>query len=324
MLTIRQMMKYLRDHHHISIKSNQSYDLRNVGYYHGYKGYRFIREPVNTIPLTDFSELLAINTFDMQLKTLFYPKMMFIETALKSYVIEAVLADCHSESLNTIFNNSLTHYKTYTPGSRDYKKHFTKRMTLRGSIINTLKRDYGNDSKIVNHFFDRDREIPIWAIFETITLGEFGNFFWCCNKNVKTYTSNLLHLPTSLDSDGEQTRFIIFTLKDLRNAIAHNNVIFDARFGSPNLISGRLITLLEQETGIKNIDFKYIDAYIILTVYALRKMKVTKTECKQFISTYNNAKQTLRKEIPVSVWNQILGTSTQSNMNKLLTFITNS
>lgn len=323
MLTIRQMMRYLRNHHHINIKSNQTYALRNLGYYHGYKGYRFIRDPINTIPFTDFNELLAITNFDMQLKTLLYPKMMFIETALKSYVIEAVLADSQSENLNIIFNKSLTYYRNFPHGSQNYKIHFSKKMSLRGTINSTLKRDYDHKNQIVNHFFDNDREIPIWAVFESMTLGDFGNFFWCCNYNVKTYTSNLLHLPSNLDSDREITRFIIFALKDLRNAIAHNNVIFDARF-KLRKIDTRLINLLKQETGINNIDFKYIDAYFILTVYVLRKMKVTKTECKQLITAYNAAKEALRSEISTSVWNQILGSATRSNMNMLTEYIKNS
>ncbi len=32
----------------------------------------------------------------MNLKSLFYPKVMFIENALKSYVIEAILNNSHS------------------------------------------------------------------------------------------------------------------------------------------------------------------------------------------------------------------------------------
>lgn len=323
MLTIRQMMRYLRKKHNISIKSSQTQALRNMGYYHGYKGYRFIRQTSNRIRFTNFNELLAINNFDMQLKSLLYPKVMFIETALKSYVIEAVLADSRSENLNIIFNHSLTYYNTFNSGSKDYKRFFTKRMALRGSINNTLKRDYGNRNQIVNHLFDNDREIPIWAIFESMTLGDFGTFFWCCNRDVKLSTSKLLHLPSKLDADGELTRYIIFTLKDLRNAIAHNNVIFDTRFRSPK-IDKRLIDLLQQETGISNIDFSYIDAYIILIVYILRKMKATKTECKQLITGYNNAKESLREGIPSQIWNQILGTATRTNMNTLLTFITNS
>ena len=73
MLTIRQMMRYLRNNHNMSIKSNQAHALRNLGYYHGYKGYRFIRTPQNRISFRTFDELLAINNFDMHLKSEMYP-----------------------------------------------------------------------------------------------------------------------------------------------------------------------------------------------------------------------------------------------------------
>ena len=69
------------------MKPNQTQQLRNLGYYHGYKGYRFIKNPSHKIAFTNFDQVIAINEFDMQLKSLFYPKVMFIETALKNYVI---------------------------------------------------------------------------------------------------------------------------------------------------------------------------------------------------------------------------------------------
>ena len=106
MLTIYQLMKYLRKHHSVAVKSNQAQALRNIGYYHGYKGYRFIRQPRQRISFTSLDEVIALNSFDMQLKTLFYPKVMFIENALKSYLIESVLLDSKSENLDVIFNDA--------------------------------------------------------------------------------------------------------------------------------------------------------------------------------------------------------------------------
>jgi abortive infection bacteriophage resistance protein len=125
----------------------------------------------------------------------------------------------------------------------------------------------------------------------------------------------------TLDADGELTRDIIFTLKDLRNAIAHNNVIFDTRFRTKR-ISPRLVKLLQKETSIRQIDFQYIDAYIILIVYVLMKMQVTKKECKQLISGYTASKESLRKAIPSSVWIQILGSGTRNNMMLLKEYVT--
>jgi abortive infection bacteriophage resistance protein len=127
--------------------------------------------------------------------------------------------------------------------------------------------------------------IPIWAIFESLTLGEFGTFFACSNSNVKLKTSSILHLPSNIDTDGKITEYIIYAIKDLRNAIAHNNTIFDARFQT-STINNRLVFLLETEVGITGLDFKYIYAYIVLITYVLRKMGDTKTSCKHFITEF--------------------------------------
>jgi len=323
MLTIYQLMKYLRSRHSITVKSNQTQALRNIGYYHGYKGYRFIRTPNQRINFSSLDEIIALNKFDMQLKAMFYPKVMFIENALKSYVIESVLTDSKSENLDTIFNKSITDYKSYTPGSVRYHKQYTKRMALKSKINNALIRDYSNHKQTVNHFFDNDQTIPIWAIFESLTLGEFGTFFSCSNLSVKLYTSSVLHLPSNLDADGKLTEFIIYAVKDLRNAIAHNNTVFDTRFQT-SAISKRLVSLLETETGITNLDFKYINAYVILITYVLRKMGETKTSCKQFIVSFISCTDNLRTQLPNNVCNQILGTQQRAQLLQLQNFISHS
>lgn len=323
MLSINQLMKYLRNHHQISVKSNQAQSLRNIGYYHGYKGYRFIRTPNQRIPFSSLDEVIALNKFDMQLKTLIYPKVMFIENALKSYVIEAVLQDSKSENLDVVFNKSITAYQSYTPGSPQYHNQYAKRMTLKGKINNALLRDYSHQKQTVNHFFDTDRPIPIWAVFESLTLGEFGTFFACSNANVKLKISRILHLPSNLDADGKISEYMIYTIKDLRNAVAHNNTVFDTRFQTIT-INKRLISLLETEVGITGLDFKYIDAYIILITYILRKMGETKTACKQFVSSFIDCTDLLRIQISPNIRNQILGTQQHAHLNQLQNFISNS
>ena len=322
MLSIYQLMKYLRNTHHINVKSSQTQALRNMGYYHGFKGYRFIREDTNRVNFSSLDEIIALNKYDMRLKTVLYSKVMFIENALKSYVIEALLADSKSENFDVIYNKSLTAYRNYTPGSRAYKTEYTKRMNLKGKINAALVRDY-NKRSVVAHFFNNDITIPVWAIFETLALGEFGTLYDCACTNVKLYVSNIMKLPTNLDSDGMNTKFFIFTVKDLRNAIAHNNVIFDTRFKTGK-IDQRLVTLLETEVGISNIDFKYMDAYIIMITYFIRKMGETKTACKQFVASYQQQTEYLRNELPINIYNQVVGTQHRSNMNALQKFVSKS
>ncbi|SQB57933.1 Abortive infection bacteriophage resistance protein [Clostridium perfringens] len=85
---IDSLINYLNEDHNIKTnKLNDKKSLMNIGYYHGYKGYRFIKNPNNKINYSNFSQILSVNKFDMKLKALFYPNIMFIETALKNHVL---------------------------------------------------------------------------------------------------------------------------------------------------------------------------------------------------------------------------------------------
>ncbi len=320
MLSHKQLMRHLRNDHNIKIKSNQSQALRNIGYYHGYKGYRFIRGSNNKINFNSFDEVLAINKFDTELKALLYPKIMFIENALKSYVIESVLKDSKSEYLDDIFERSLTDFKNSSPGSKSQKDKIKMRIKLKNSINTSLLRDYTNNKLIVNHFYGKNRSMPIWAIFESLSFGDLAKFFDCTNSNVKLYVSKILHLPSNLDKDGELIKGIIYMLVDLRNAIAHNAAIFDGRFqtGKANNL---VVKCIEQEINIKNLNFQNIDAFILLITYLLKKMKVSKSECKKFITSFSKINDELRNKISTSIYNQILGTQAKTNIEQTLIFI---
>lgn len=321
MLSFPDLVKYLKTHHSIQITPSQERDLRNIGYYHGYKGYRFIRKSSNKIAFTNLKEITTLNKFDLDLKSIIYPKIMFIETALKSYFVESILDEANSEEMSIIYSKVVTNYKSYTKGSRPYTDAFKKRMNLQMKINSALVRDYQKGKDIELHFFNNDKPIPVWAVFESLTLGEFGNFFECSNINARVKTSKLLGLPTNLDSDGELISFIIYTLRDLRNAVAHNSVIFDTRFKTAK-INTRLISLLRNETGIKNIDFKYMSSYIILISYIFNRLG-QKKDSKAFIHEYLNKCDYLHQNLPANVCFEILGTNNKPVMAQLESYISN-
>ncbi len=160
MLGFQEVIEHLKDTHGLLVDKNQERDLQNIGYYHGYKGYRFIRKTSNRIAFTSFSQVVSLNRFDMRLKSILYQRLMFIETALKSYVIEAVLADCGSEDLSEVYKKSLTYYQEFSPKSSNpgenrrsrYKQEFKKRKDLEMRINSALIRDYMQGRDIETHF----------------------------------------------------------------------------------------------------------------------------------------------------------------------------
>ncbi|MCB2291567.1 Abi family protein [Clostridium sp. CS001] len=319
--SINSLMSYLRDTHGINIKgSSHKKKLRNIGYYHGYKGYRYIASPVNKIPYRDFNEILAINNFDMKLKSIIYPQIMFIETAIKNYVLEVVLEKSQSDNFNVIYNKLLTEYKNYSAGTRSYKDAFKKRLDLRNTIHHGLTRNYSNNKKVVQHFYDLDKSVPIWAIFETISLGEFGFFMSCLEKSSRIQISKNLKLHQGCDAEGKLTQTIIYALKDLRNSVAHNDIIFDTRFKSGQ-INSSLITCLNLSTSISGIMFSSIVDYIILIAYMLKNLEVSKSEINRFISDFDNTLEVLRAQIPINIYNSIIDTQTKNKLILLKQFV---
>lgn len=319
--SIDSLMRYLRDTHNIDIGGSlQKRKLRNFGYYHGFKGYRFIKSPNNPINFTDFNQIIALNKLDMELKSLFYPKIMFLETALKNYVLEIIIDESNTSNFNVIYENLLTDYKRHRIGSENYKKSLNKRLKFRDQVYNLLTREYTIERQVVEHFYHQDRSVPIWAIFEVITLGNFGTFLSCCNTSIKRKISLELNLNQPCDTNGVLTEKIIYLLKDLRNSVAHNSVIFDCRFKSGD-INRSLIRCLESDMHISNINFETILDYVIIIIYLLKNMKCTKTELNIFIVDFEKSINEFRSKVPINMYNQIFYTDTRNKLNSLKSYV---
>ena len=310
-------MKHLRDSGIDINGSGQKRRLKNIGYYHGYKGYRFAGTASNKLPLTDFSQVVALYDFDTQLKTLSYSRVMAIETALKNYTLEAVLRDARSEAFEDIWRTSLTDYRSCS--GRSYREAWERRQRLRSEIDGIIF-DY-RKRPVIGHFRDADKDTPIWAIFEVMTLGNFGAFYDCLDRRVKTAIVRDLGMPTNLESE-LRLKDIIFALKDFRNAIAHNGVIVDVRFKSGSINTG-VAQLLKQETGVGKIDFTDITDYVILLVYLMRRMGFTKTECKQLVAGYESVLEKYRAELPFIIYSKLIKTSAHGKLTALRQFVSN-
>ncbi len=326
-------MRVLRNDKNISIKSNQKRDLMNIGYYHGYKGYRYINNPSNRIPYNSFDELLAIYRFDSQLKSLFYPNVMFIETALKNYVLETITTATGTDSFPDVYNQLLDNYKKFSSAGKTFKndiqrkkaedkfkRELKRRLDLRNRIYKIQSDAFGNENKIAKHYLEQDRNMPIWAIFELLSLGEFGHFVSCLNLKCRKQISVRLGIRQCDDNAALLPQQLIYTTKDLRNSIAHNDVIFDTRFKTGS-IDKNVGNAISNATGIKGITFDTITDYLILVVYILKLLGTTKTELKRLIRSYEEIVEHLRTTIPTSVYNQIIHTDSTVKLQFLKHYI---
>lgn len=184
--------------------------------------------------------------------------------------------------------------------------------------IKTIK--YAADNTIVSHYLKNDESIPIWAIFEIITLGEFGNLISTLDLTIRRDISKDLGLNIAFDSSGILVQSIIFALKDLRNAIAHNNVVFDTRFREKN-INKTLIKCIENDTKVEKLNFNNITDYIILVSYILKKLEKNNKEIIKNINDYLKYVTLLKESIPKQVYDQIILTYDEQKIKDFIKFL---
>lgn len=328
------LMRYLRDKKGISILGpSQKRKLMNIGYYHGYKGYRYINAHTNHVSYTKFEELVAVYDFDTGLKSLFYPNVMLIETAVKNYVLDTLVSLTNSKNFIDIYNELLDNYKMFSTKGKTYKnaydrqkakekfkRELKKRLNLRNRIYKVQTDAYGNGNKIADHYLRKDSNLPIWAIFELLSLGEFGHFVSCLNQNCRADISKKLGIRSSDDSNAMLPQRLIYATKDIRNAIAHNDVIFDTRFRTGN-IDKQVGNAITNATGVKGLTFETITDYLVLIIYQLKLLHVSKTEMKRTIPGFEDIVEKLRNNVPTSIFNQIIHTDNNAKLTKLKKFV---
>ena len=318
------LMRHLRDNGIAISGSAQKRQLINTGYYHGYKGYRFFKSAGNRLPFTSYQELYATIEYDSALKSLFYGKMMFIETAVKNIALQGILENANSESIQGMLDHVVSNYNNKPSSfSADQKKYAQQcKLNLQRSIQASLASAYSKGNPKITHFYNNPNYsgVPIWALFEIMTMGDLGYLLSCLTFDVREDISKRIGLDLSNDTSRQLLYKYIYALKDLRNAIAHNAVVFDTRFR--NIDPTRAMkACLVSEVHLPYVNFKTIGDYVILMCYYLKILHMPKTEIKAFIREFERITEVYRSSVDPAVSSIVIHPDLASRMNILKNFI---
>ncbi len=317
--TINGLMRHLRNDCNIKISgSYQKQQLISYGYYHGYKGYRFVRNSHNQIPFTDFNELVAVIEYDNNLKSHLYPNLMFIETAVKNIVCNASVNGLKTSTFEHVYKERMCDYSNNT-------KLQSKRLKLRNSVYSKLSTQYhheeGKDNQMVHHFYNRGEDVPLWAVFEILYLSDLAGFFECLNETMReSILTQLQMYDISIDTNKTLLSGMLYTLKSLRNSVAHNNIIFDTRF-KDRKISPVLKKWTEKETGIQNISLYSLVDYIIILCCLLKRVDFHNSRAKNLLRCYKQENHRLQKSLPPNIYSQIIPNNVTAKINALETYL---
>ena len=298
--TYNSLMKHLRDNKGIAINGSiEKNRLKRVGYYHGVKGYRFFGDSKNVINYSAFDEMWNVISFDEELKAILYQPIMQLEFAIKSYVCDYIVQFVGSSNFSDVFEKGLDNSI-----SAKVKKYKT-----RDTIYAALTKRY-TISKIIKHYYDCDKPVPLWAIFEELMLGDLSMLIESLNPQLKLKISESFGIPKNINTDGVLLPQVILAIKDLRNAIAHNKVIFDGRyieFAKRNSLK----KMLENQTGIPNIEFDCLIDDVILIVFVMHNLGFPKTQLARICNQIDKVMTNLKMQIPNRLFQQVAGKASQ-------------
>jgi abortive infection bacteriophage resistance protein len=304
--------------------AKQKRQLLNTGYFHGYKGYRFFGNAQRRLPFKSYDEVYATIQYDSNLKALMYGKMMYIETSVKNIALESILVNSNSESIQKMYDKVVSGYHNAPDNAtmEQRRKMQQNKLNLQNSIQSSLAFAYKKNNPKITHFYNNVgySEVPVWALFEIMTMGDLGYLLSCLTYDVRDDISRRLGLNVSCDTNRELIYKYIYTLKDLRNAIAHNAVVFDTRFRNIDPTPA-MKQCLKLEIGLPYVNFKTVGDYIILMCYYMKMLKISKTEIKAFIREFEKITDNYRIAVRPEVAAIVIHSDLSSRMNILKNYI---
>lgn len=322
--TTDSLMSHLRNNGIAISGSTQKRQLMNTGYFHGYKGYRFFKNSQNSLPFTSYDEVYATIQYDSALKSLFYGKMMFIETAVKNIALESILVNTNSENIQDMYDKVVSGYNnapsSFTPEQK--RKLQQNKLNLQNSIQSSLAYAYSKSNPKITHFYNNTKYsgVPLWALFEIMTMGDLGYLLSCLTYEVRDDISKKLGINVSCDTNRQLIYKYIFTFKDLRNAIAHNAVVFNTRFRNIDPTNA-MKQCLKLEIGLPYVNFKTIGDYVILMCYYLKLLQISKTELKNFIRNFEKITDNYQISVNPNVASLVIHPDLTTRMNSLKNFL---
>lgn len=78
---------------------------------------------------------------------------------------------------------------------------------------------------------------------------------------------------------------------------------------------------ISNATGVSGLTFETVTDYLVLVVYQLFLLKMSKNDMKRMLSSFVECTEKLRKAIPINVYNQIIRTDNNAKIAALRKFI---
>lgn len=178
----------------------------------------------------EFKEMMAIHTFDREIKKVFFVNTQIIENNFKSIV-------AYFFSLK----GNRKPFLYFEQNNFDGKKPI-ETAKLFGDISKIIDNGLKDNKSAIYHYYYQHNDIPMWVLVNNMTFGQIIRMYGLLridikneiNRCVNNYANKNLASSTIRLSDSDLYT-ILDNIKNVRNIVAHNNKMFDylSRYNYP-------------------------------------------------------------------------------------------
>lgn len=236
---------------------------------------RFLeKSPNHFVNNANFDEIIAIHTFDSEIKNILLKYTITIEHYFKSILAYAYSKETNNQSFPYLNQNNY-----------DFS-YIRESSSLIADLNKLIQIENNKKHAAINHYLHIHKNIPLWVLVNFMTFGQSIKLFNYSNKSINHAITRSLNTLINYENNNnlrlsqKDFSIILDSIKNLRNILAHDNKLFDfkSRFSLPYI----------NEIHYKyNIDKNYPrnDVYNILIIMQLFLNKTEFTTMTSSIQT---------------------------------------
>ena len=194
----------------LDLESNNYYNIIN-----GYKsGFLSSTLPEKYRSNVTYEDIFSLYDFDKWLKFTTLPILLSIETTLKA-IISYEFAKAH----DAISYKKIENYNTDRSYIRDEVIQ-----TFKAVKTNALNPYLQSDKRYdcIRHYVNKNRKVPIWVMFNVITLGTVSKFYSSLLPETKNAIAKHLSTMYTVNISSQDLSSFIRIVTEVRNMCAHN------------------------------------------------------------------------------------------------------
>lgn len=286
--TIDEQIEILKSRNIKIDNYNEIYDiLKKNNYYYlinGYKDLFLNRNSVKEeyVDNTDIKEIYALYNFDKNIKINFLKYILLIENQIDTYI-------------SYEFSKNYGHKNYLIQSNFNYLKS-----SLVDKFINDINKEikyqYKSSNKMIVHYLDTYKYIPLWILVRILSFGKISKFYSLMKQREQNSISRMYNLQP------DDFKVILHNLTIIRNICAHDEKLYDIR------LRNRIFsTVYHKKLKISNTNGNYEYATRdLFSIVIILKILLNKDNFNYFYKQLVNDIKELQKSITSVEFKSIL------------------